>query len=64
MRWPSTSKGCRRFVTIALPVIEPRALDTRIISSLAMPFSRASSSGTSKKKSGCTMSRRRLCCVQ
>ena len=56
--------GFKRFVTSALPVIAPRLLETRIFSSFAMCFSRAISSGISKKKSGCTMSRRVLCCVQ
>ena len=52
-RPPSTAAD--RFVTIAIAVIEPRATDTLIIAPFAMPCSFASSSGISKKKSGCTI---------
>ena len=43
-----------RRVTIAFPSTEPRAERTRTMSPLRMPFSRASASGISTKKWGCS----------
>jgi hypothetical protein len=45
-------------------VIEPRALETRIRSWLAMPFSRGELLGHLEEESGCSMSSRTLCCDQ
>ncbi len=62
--FPSIFIGRSRFVTVALPTMRPRALETAICSLCAIPFSCANSSGSSKKNVGSTSLSRGLCCVQ